>query len=711
MCMKRGGFMLFLLAALAVSAARATNVIRVMSFNLRYASAAEDAGTWKQWNHPSYSPQRREFVVRILTNRQPDLVGFQEGEDTQLDYLAASLPAHYAFQRQLPSGGSGAENAAFMWNTNTLELLDRGAFSLGTSPGGGYWNNAPGSNFNPYLFFPDMGLGFPRLALWGRFRLRVSGQQFYFYTTHFDFNSAPQVNSAALITSDAQARGARIPASPLAISVGDYNSTQNNNDWRLFTGDYTSNGVAGDFTDSWWQTRGNWTNSGTIHGYSGGIRPASDRIDWILHRGGFVATQMVIVTDSVTCTNLTNSATATMYPSDHYPVLAWLKFPAVAADFDRDGLPDAAELATTNCRPADPDTDNDGLLDGEEDLNGNGTVDGGETDPAAAGNTQKPTDIRHYQMDGIRDYCASLLATHGLDLYWRFDGRYLYVATQDAGEGSDHFVFVATTATEAVAAPWAKAGHVARWVAYLADENDNAYAAWHDAAGARITNLFAARAAAYYQNGGCLEGVIDLAQLFGAGFTSAFYLAAGPYGTADGGALYAPAQVPGGNGDGNLLGTNEYIRIEPGDRDRDGISDYADPDQDGDGLPDAWETAYGISCTATGGADGAQGDVDGDRADNYSEYAAATNPTNAADFFRIAGGGANRDEAAIGWTAVHRKVYQVWRANGGSYSNTIAWQCVFTNSGETTFPAAVQWFTTATSNASGATLFRLSVTP
>lgn len=705
------GVLVLLLGVQGASEARATNTLRVMSFNLRYASAAADLGSWKQWANETFTPQRREFVYEVLANRQPELVGFQEGEDVQLDDLAAHLPAHYAFQRQRPSGGGGAENAAMMWNTNVLELLDRGVFALGPSPGGGYWNNPPATNFDPYLFFPDMGLGFPRLALWGRFRLRATGQQFHFYTTHFDFNATPQVNSAALISDDARTRCARIPASPLAIVVGDFNSTQADNDWRLFTGAYTNNGITGDFADAWWQVHQTWTDSGTMHGYSGGTRPATDRIDWILHRGGFQAVQMSIVNESTTATNRSTLATSTMYASDHYPVLALLQFPPIAEDYDRDGIPDARELATATLLPAIADSDNDGLLDGEEDLDGDGSVDGGETDPRAPGDTQKPTDIRNHQMDGIRDHTASLLASHGLDLHARFDGRYLYVATHDAGEGSDHFLFIATNATDAVSAPWAKAGSVARWCAYLADENDSGYASWYDAAGARITNALAARQATYFQNGGSLEGVIDLGRILGAGFTAPLFLAAAPYGSADGGALFAPAQAPEGNGDGNLLGTNEYVRLDPGDMDGDGIGNAADPDRDGDGLPDAWELAHGLSPDSTNGIHGHAGDPDADGAANAQEWAAATRPTDPTDSFRISAMAQGPTNPGIGWAGVHGKLYQVWITGSGGLSDAAAWSCIHTSAPITNFPTADLSCPTAAPGTTAPIFYRLSVTP
>ena len=50
-------------------------------------------------------------------------------------------------------------------------------------------------------------------------------------------------------------------------------------------------------------------------------------------------------------------------------------------DTDHDGIPDGTEVFVTKTSPLDPDTDHDGLPDGLEDKNHNGIVDPGETSP------------------------------------------------------------------------------------------------------------------------------------------------------------------------------------------------------------------------------------------------------------------------------------------------------------------------------------------
>ena len=653
---------------------RAETSIQVMTFNLRYASADDGDNSWINTNQ---SPQRRDVAVGIMTSRNPDVIGFQEGEDGQLDYLAAQLPA-YEFVRRRPSGGNGgAENAAFAFKTNQIELLDRDVFSLGPAPGGGYWNHTPGTNFNPYVFFSGMTYTFPRLALRGHMRWRATGQEFLFHTTHFDlYNTVnqgeTQVKSASLIVDDARARNDRMPSSPLSIVVGDFNGSQNDNAWKLFVGQFSTNGLTGDYTDSWGQVHSTWTDSGTMHDFAGGVLSGDKRIDWILHRGGFTATQAVIVTDSALATNLTTHATRTQYPSDHYPVMASLRLPDIAPDADRDGLPDAMEFARTASLPADPDSDDDGLLDGQEDLNGNGTTDGGETDAIAGGDSQLPTDIRNHSMNGVRDFAAELIAQHGLELYAQFDGRYLTVATQDAGEDNDHFIFVTTNPTASTNAPWAKSGQVAPWLAYLADENGTNFSGWYRADGSLITNEFQARSTTYFENGGRLEGVIDLAQLLGAGFTNALYLAAAPYGSEDGGTLVTSAQAPEGNGDGNLVGASEFVLVDPGDLDGDGLNDFADPDRDGDGLNDDWAAAHLLAA-----GDGAEDDDD-DGSPNAHEYRSCTDPTNPASAFKIS----SQTSTGVVWSAVHGKRY----AFEISSDMGTSWSGLATNNAPTNFP-------------------------
>ncbi len=299
------------------------DTIRIMSFNMRYASGPDGENTWR---NPNQSPDRKLVARDLITTHQPDLIGLQEGEDEQLNEWFALLP-HLRSERRKPSGGRGNENAAFAWNPAKLDLLDCDVFALSEKPGPAYAMSG-GEPFDAYAFFPDLKYPFPRIALRGRFRWRASGRQFFFYTTHFDLNDAPQARSAALIVNDAQRRMAQRGAPSLAIVCGDFNNSQNDSAWKVFTGALECDGARGAFRDSWTDLHPAAESAGTYHDFNGG-RPASNwRIDWILHCGGFTARDARILYDSTTATHLATGETRTQLPSDHYPVLADLEFPA-----------------------------------------------------------------------------------------------------------------------------------------------------------------------------------------------------------------------------------------------------------------------------------------------------------------------------------------------------------------------------------------------
>jgi hypothetical protein len=172
-------------------------------------------------------------------------------------------------------------------------------------------------------------------------------------------------------------------------------------------------------------------------------------------------------------------------------------------------------------------------------------------------------------LDGALDAEASLVASNGgRSLHAGVIGDTLYVATDDAGEGSDGFVLVAQVPGAMRSAPWAKAGQVADWSAFLADENDNDYEGWFDASGAT--------GAATGANGGVLEGTLDLTAEMGS-VPLVIYLCVGSYASPDGGAL--ASQVPAGSPIDSDVTANEYVAFStvlPGDCNGDWRVDSAD---------------------------------------------------------------------------------------------------------------------------------------
>lgn len=81
------------------------------------------------------------------------------------------------------------------------------------------------------------------------------------------------------------------------------------------------------------------------------------------------------------------------------------------------------------------------------------------------------------------------------------------------------------------------------------------------------------------------------------------------------------------------------------------------PDTDNDGLPDAWETTYGLSI----GINDANADADGDGLSNLQEFQLGTHPKSGTSFFRaaLAPVGGSPGNYQLSWNSVVGKAYVI----------------------------------------------------
>jgi hypothetical protein len=111
-----------------------------------------------------------------------------------------------------------------------------------------------------------------------------------------------------------------------------------------------------------------------------------------------------------------------------------------------------------------------------------------------------------------------------------------------------------------------------------------------------------------------------------------------------------------------------FTNSNPGqqDLDNDTLGDACDPDIDGDGLPNAWETASGLDPynPADAGVD-----TDGDGFTNAQEYRAGTDPQNSADALRITNITMTGGDILISFTTASNKLYELQRSLSPSLSS------------------------------------------
>lgn len=265
-----------LLLAVSISAFAADS-LKVMTYNLRYAST----------NKPNAWPDRRPIMKECVTKADPDIFGTQEGVYYQLKELEHDIP-QYRWIGTGRDGGSRGEFMAIFYKHERLEPLEYDHFWLSDTPevmGSTTWGN---SN--------------RRMVTWVRFKDRKTNAEFYFVNTHFDHQiQTAREKSAELLLARVKKLNPNLPL----MVVGDFNAKAGaNKAYSILTADNW-------LSDTWntaKEKRGEVV--ATFNNFQPAI-PGDNRIDWILTRNMEAPAWIEIIT----CEK--NG----QYPSDHFPVM------------------------------------------------------------------------------------------------------------------------------------------------------------------------------------------------------------------------------------------------------------------------------------------------------------------------------------------------------------------------------------------------------
>lgn len=277
-------FVLCLVAlAMIAPASHAANSLRVMTFNVRYPAPNDGPELWQA---------RRDLFVKTIREQHPDVLGTQELYKEQGDYVVANLPGYKWFGIGR-TGNDGDEHMGVFYRTDELRVLDSGNFWLSDTP------DVPGSD--------SWGTPFPRMVTWARFQRKDDGRTFVMFDTHLPYRDQdviPRERSAAVILK----RIAKLPADEPFVLTGDFNTTPDSKVHAMLTRQ---------LQDAWLAAPHRSGPDKTFHNFTG--KP-NERIDWILVRGFRVRDARTVTTHE-----------GTLYPSDHFPVVADLQWPVAGA--------------------------------------------------------------------------------------------------------------------------------------------------------------------------------------------------------------------------------------------------------------------------------------------------------------------------------------------------------------------------------------------
>ena len=279
-------FALTLLISLAAATAVAAEPVRVMSFNIRYGTAPDGENAW---------PHRKNMVVQVVKDADPDLLGLQEALRDQIEFLSDELQdyARVGVGRE-PDGGG--EYSAILYRRSRFDLSDAGTFWLSDAP------EKPGSK--------TWGNELPRICTWARLLDRTSGRRLLYFNTHWDHQSQQaRRNSGELMGRRVQELAQ--DGEP-AIVTGDFNAAPNNPAFIALLEE-------GRLHDTFRKVHPDEADINTFNGFG---RPSGVKID------------AVVVTDhwETEDAEIVRTQVDGRFPSDHFPVTATVTLPEDEAD-------------------------------------------------------------------------------------------------------------------------------------------------------------------------------------------------------------------------------------------------------------------------------------------------------------------------------------------------------------------------------------------
>jgi endonuclease/exonuclease/phosphatase family metal-dependent hydrolase len=271
-----------------------------MTYNIFHDAVAESQGILP-WS------ERRDAVVGTILSRPPDVLGVQEAELWQVEWLLDQLPEYAAVVRGpfVNPDIDDAETVAILYREDRFQLQESGHFWFSDAP------DTPGS-MGGVAFG---GMARPRMATWARLRRAgaPTAKGFYVFNTHFAANSDADDGNLARFKS-AELLAARIAARSYAdeyfFLTGDLNSRADESPVRYLL-DFGS-------IDVWASQHPGDTGTGTRCNASTGAD--GERVDHVLVWDPASGDQPEVTESDIV-------QWGSGCPSDHRPVMATVVLP------------------------------------------------------------------------------------------------------------------------------------------------------------------------------------------------------------------------------------------------------------------------------------------------------------------------------------------------------------------------------------------------
>lgn len=261
---------------------------RVMTFNIRLDIPSDGENIWSK---------RKASFVSMIKFHKADLVGLQEAQKHQIDYIQKQLPEYSWFGIGRDDGKNGGEFTAVFYRKERFDTLETSTFWCSETP------EHPGLGWDA---------AYQRITTYGKFRDKSTEKTFYLFNTHLDNEGKiARLESAKLIKRKMEMICGNLPV----IFTGDFNSFPDSSPYKVITSNSDSSSSIQLFDSQSISQTKHHGPSGTFTGFNMNAKPLKP-IDFIFVRKGISVLSHGTLSDSFDG----------FLPSDHYAVVADIIF-------------------------------------------------------------------------------------------------------------------------------------------------------------------------------------------------------------------------------------------------------------------------------------------------------------------------------------------------------------------------------------------------
>ncbi|MBP3839933.1 MAG: endonuclease/exonuclease/phosphatase family protein [Chryseobacterium sp.] len=255
--------------------------LNVMTFNIRLSLDSDKENSWDN---------RKSDALKLLDYYHPDFFGVQEAVPQQMADIKTGLKNYDFVGVGRDDGANKGEYSAIFYDTEKLQVLQSGTFWLSETP------EKPSKGWDA---------AYNRVCTFALFKTKKGGKKFWAFNVHFDHvgNVAREKSAQLILDKIKNLNTKNLPV----VLTGDFNLTDDTKPIKL---------LSENLNDSFYHSvKPHYGPTGTFTAFDVNTIP-KDRIDYIFTKR-FECTSIRTINDRRE--NL-------LYPSDHFPVLAELKF-------------------------------------------------------------------------------------------------------------------------------------------------------------------------------------------------------------------------------------------------------------------------------------------------------------------------------------------------------------------------------------------------